>query len=131
MNQKGFALIEVLLAVIILGFSASFIFGGFFKSISAIDESGDRLLLLNIANNDITDVKFSIENNRIILPYISRGKRDVKGSQYNYVIKAEKIPARETLCDINIMYYWFEGSRRIRVSRQEIYPVEEDKKRFF
>ncbi|MDD5438957.1 MAG: prepilin-type N-terminal cleavage/methylation domain-containing protein [Candidatus Omnitrophica bacterium] len=121
-DKRGFTLIEVMVAITILAGASLFIFQAFFTSLAVLDQANDRLMLLGPINNTVSKTKLALVNREIALPYINEGDHLIDGKKYHYVIKAEKIKGKDTVCRITVACVWNEGLKRLTSERDLIWP---------
>ena len=81
MNKKGFTLIEVLLAVVILGISSLYLFRGLFSGVSALTQTQLRLEFINRSYNMLAKEHLNIIAGAK-LPVIKSSTEKIFGREY-------------------------------------------------
>jgi len=117
-SKSGFTLVEVLLSIVLVSYVVTLIFRAFFVSLGAIDEAGDRLDLLYHMHDKMLNVKLAVESDEPITASDQRGVIEIANKPFYYNISASRVAGIEALKKIDAAFYWFEGSRRISLSRQ-------------
>lgn len=121
-DRTGFTLIEVLLAIIILGSTITFIFQAYFTSLDAIETCRNRLLVINKANDLINDIKMEISNGARLIPFDKDGVFPLDEKECSYTISTVRVEPVNWLADMNLTFCYNEGRRKITIKRREIYP---------
>lgn len=127
-KETGFTLVEVLLSATVVAYAAVFIFGAFFKSLSAIDHARDRLNVMNTCHNELLNIKYMLENDKIDMPYTKSGKFRTSGKVYGYKIGLKRDESREGLCNAASLFNWREGNKDIEIKRYFVWPVKKREK---
>ena len=75
-NLKGFSLIELMVALAILGIAALGIFQAYTVGFQSMTDAKDRTVATNIAQKKLEEVKNSVQ---VAYPYYSIGEEELNG----------------------------------------------------
>ncbi|MDD4203333.1 MAG: type II secretion system protein [Candidatus Omnitrophica bacterium] len=128
MNKQGFTLVEVLLAISILGFASVFLFRAFFTSLSAIHYAQIRLSLVNDINNNLAHEKIALINDRIDLPVHKQRTIKIGNDEMLYDFSLDKVFSEGIIASGDIDYQWNEGQKTINVKKDFIWKTKIDEK---
>jgi prepilin-type N-terminal cleavage/methylation domain-containing protein len=127
-NKKGFTLVEVLLAIVILGYTSLFLFRAFFTSLYAMDYALIRTELINDMNNRLAKEKLIFLNNNMKLPVHRQKEIDILNNKMNLKMHIDKVFKDGSLVKGNIDYQWKEGKKVISEKRDFYWKAKADEK---
>ena len=115
-TRTGFIFLEILVAMAILSFGIMYIFRIFFGSMSALQHLKNRLHANLIIDQQIWEVKNSLQEGRGNDEYIGRKSRG-ENPRIDLDIRLKKIPAYKNLYELKINASWDEAARNIAIAR--------------
>ena len=110
MNKRGFTLLEVLLAVVILGISSLYLFRGLFRGVSALRQTQIRLELINRSYNELAQEHLSIIEGAE-LPVIKSFKDKISGIDYNCLINIVSSQDMKGLLKGSLAFSWLKKGK--------------------
>ena len=82
-NLKGFSLIELMVAIAILGIAALGIFQAYTVGFQSMTDAKDRTVATNIAQKKLEEVKNSVQ---VAYPYYSIGEEELNGKTFTIIV---------------------------------------------
>jgi prepilin-type N-terminal cleavage/methylation domain-containing protein len=128
LNKKGFTLVEVLLAIVILGYTSVFLFRAFFTSLYAMDYSLIRVELINDMNNRLAKEKLIFLNGDMRIPLNRQKEIDILHNRMKLTMHVDKVLEDGSLVKGDISYQWKEGKRVISEKRDFFWKTKAEKK---
>jgi type II secretion system protein I len=101
LSKKGFSLIELMVALAILGIAALGIFQAYTTSFQAMADSKDRTVATNIAQKKLEEVKNSVS---ILYPYYSIGYQELNGKKFTIIVTTHS--KEENLEQVYVTVSW-------------------------
>ncbi len=123
-SRKGFTLIEVLLALVILSSVSTFIFRAFFKAVDVLSHSQNRLLAVELIHEEMALSRIQIAADPKAALALS-GRKVINGRPLGY--KVTSSPGSNELRKITAVVSWPEGAKKVNIAR-EIYFRETKEK---
>lgn len=117
-NSTGALLVEVLLSLAVFTFCIGFIFNASFRSISAINQSIDRIILLNLLENTIQDAKLEINTGKIKIPFQSKKIKKVDKKDYIALVNVNHTKEGRSLLSVVVRTYCLQNKKRAELSQQ-------------
>ncbi len=92
LSKKGFTLVELMVALAILGIAALGIFQAYTVGFQSMTDAKDRTVATNIAQKKLEEVKNSV---KVAYPYYSIGYQELNGKTFTIIVatnsKAENL----------------------------------------
>jgi type II secretion system protein I len=86
LSKKGFSLIELMVALAILGIAALGIFKAYTVGFQSMTDAKDRTVATNIAQKKLEEVKNSV---KVAYPYYSIGYQELNGKTFTIIVATE------------------------------------------
>ncbi len=113
-GSRGFALLEVLMAVAILACGAGFLFRSFFITASAQRYAINRVVADGIMTEELWRAKSLIGHGEIADGFLQKGVSGTNPTFY-YETRYTRLPAFAALYSIAFTIEWAEGQRAVRL----------------
>jgi type II secretion system protein I len=101
LSKKGFSLIELMVALAILGIAALGIFQAYTTGFQAMADSKDRTVATNIAQKKLEEVKNSVS---VAYPYYSIGYQELNGKTFTIIVATNSV--EENLEQVIVTVSW-------------------------
>jgi type II secretion system protein I len=101
LSKKGFSLIELMVALAILGIAALGIFQAYTTGFQAMADSKDRTVATNIAQKKLEEVKNSV---KVTYPYYSIGYQELNGKTFTIIVATNLV--EENLEQVIVTVSW-------------------------
>lgn len=109
-GERGFTLIEVLVAVIILSIGFTFIAEGFSQAMNSYERTKNYNYVIGRAEEKLIEYSNGLE-------YLSHGTFERENRIYDWWIEEEPLPESDNLSKIIITVEWAEGDRQYSIER--------------
>jgi type II secretion system protein I len=101
LSKKGFSLIELMVALAILGIAALGIFQAYTVGFQSMTDSKDRTVATNIAQKKLEEVKNSV---KVAYPYYSIGSQELNGKNFTIIVTTNS--KEENLEQVYVTVSW-------------------------
>lgn len=116
-SPPGFTLVEVLVAVLILGFGLVLVIEAMGRTQHALRISKNLMLASQLAENQIVEKEMELRQDYKLRSGMDTGKIELPGRIFNYensvnVFRAENIIDETKLSRFDVKFNWSEGTRK-------------------
>ncbi|MCJ7785140.1 MAG: type II secretion system GspH family protein, partial [Desulfobacterales bacterium] len=103
LSKKGFSLIELMVALAILGIAALGIFQAFTVGFQSMADAKYRTVATNIAQEKLEEVKNSV---KVAYPYYSIGYQELNGKTFTIIVATKVPPPKPNLEQVYVTVSW-------------------------
>ena len=116
-NKRGFTLIEVMIATVILALGTTFLSQSFFITLDSYNYCSRYLQVLSWADEKVWEAQQSLSEQGPAATLSNTGNFTEKGRNFVWYLSYSPVDANGSLYKIDFEMSWQEGSRKARIQR--------------